>query len=184
MSLKNQRKRKGRKGLTQKQAAEILSLSHQRISQLVKAGKMKLLDDGSIDPHALKKPQKSTMVASQEPTSEAPAPELGPETEPGEEHNRWYWEDRLAEAKAKNAWLDYEQKAGELVQREIVEEYIFEVCRTVRDRLLAVPDRIAPLLAKSTSIRTCRDIAMREQRQALEELVMDMEQIVEKSRAS
>lgn len=63
------------------------------------------------------------------------------------------------------------QRAGRLVDRGEVERTSFEVARTVRDRILAVPDRVAPQLAAETDSARVRQMLERELRAALVSLV-------------
>lgn len=65
----------------------------------------------------------------------------------------------LAEAIcAKETWLarlrelEYEQKAGRLIELELAERAVFDLCRTQRDSWLAWPTKIAPFLAAELGV--------------------------------
>lgn len=48
---------------------------------------------------------------------------------------------------ARNAKLDYDERIGRLLDRDAVEKAAFESHRQIRDFMLAIPDRLAPILA-------------------------------------
>jgi phage terminase Nu1 subunit (DNA packaging protein) len=66
--------------------------------------------------------------------------------------------------------LELRKKAGTLVEVEGVRREAFRVARVTRDHLLAVPDRIAGLLATETDQHACHQIVLKEITQALESL--------------
>jgi phage terminase Nu1 subunit (DNA packaging protein) len=63
--------------------------------------------------------------------------------------------------------LANQQRSGRLVDRGEVERTAFEIARTVRDRILAVPDRVAPQLAAETDAARVRRLLETELRAAL-----------------
>ena len=71
---------------------------------------------------------------------------------------------------AKLARLDYEQKAGKLVNADKVRVESFQRARHLRDRVLGVSRRVAIVLADETDAHTIEQILDKEIRQALEEL--------------
>lgn len=76
--------------------------------------------------------------------------------------------DRLYSASLKK--LDYEKKAGLLVDRESYDAKNFDLARRTRDAILNVPDRIAAQLAAETSPVEIINVLMDELIKALEEL--------------
>ena len=74
---------------------------------------------------------------------------------------------------ARRERLQYERESGKLVELEAVQKHLFAVGRQIRDRLLAVADRVCPTIGDPNE-RVRIDAALRvEIRDALSELVMD-----------
>jgi hypothetical protein len=71
---------------------------------------------------------------------------------------------------AKLARLDYEQRSGKLFDADQVRRAIFEVNRSTRGRVLAIPNRVAAILAAiDDPAEMCR-MLVEEIRLACEEL--------------
>ncbi len=66
--------------------------------------------------------------------------------------------------------LEYEEKSGKLVDAETVKLAAFNKARAVRDTLLNIPDRIAPILAAEADEAAVNKILATEIRSALEDL--------------
>jgi hypothetical protein len=71
---------------------------------------------------------------------------------------------------ARLAKLEYEIRSGKLVSVEDVKQKAFNQARTVRDRLLNIPDRIVPLVTVETDPQKIELVLMAEIRDALTEL--------------
>ena len=71
--------------------------------------------------------------------------------------------------------LDFEERSGQLVRLAEVEHTVAVVCQTVRDHLLALPDRIAGSLAAETDATQVRGMLRREIWEALRELARSLE---------
>jgi len=69
---------------------------------------------------------------------------------------------------ARLAKLEYEEKSGELVRVADVKSAWFGISRLLRDRILALPDRLAPLLAPETNQKAIREMLDAELRAVLE----------------
>lgn len=67
--------------------------------------------------------------------------------------------------------LEYEEKSGETVKAKDVEKAAFDMARTLRDNILNVADRIAPLVTAETDQHKNNIIITDELRQALEDLI-------------
>lgn len=78
---------------------------------------------------------------------------------------------RLLRAQADRAELEARQRAGELVVALDVEREVGGAMRTVRDRVLVVPDRISPILVSATDAASVHAILTAELRLALEAAV-------------
>jgi hypothetical protein len=83
--------------------------------------------------------------------------------------NRSYWSARTSreEVEAENARLDLEERRGRLVDAEDVAAAQFEIARLVRDRMLAIPDRVGPILAAELDPHQVRELLSKEIRLAL-----------------
>lgn len=71
---------------------------------------------------------------------------------------------------AKLAELEYRQKVGELVEAALVEREQHRAARALRDRIRAIPDRMAAGLAAETDPHRCRLLLAGEIDQALAEV--------------
>ena len=66
--------------------------------------------------------------------------------------------------------LELGRKKGELIERAKVEKDAFRIGRTVRDALLALPDRLSGVLAAKSSQQKIHAVLTKEFRQCLEAL--------------
>ena len=71
---------------------------------------------------------------------------------------------------ARIARLDFEERNGKLVSVDQMKVEIFRKARQVRDRMLAIPGRVAARLAAETDARAIRKVLNKEIRKALEAL--------------
>lgn len=67
--------------------------------------------------------------------------------------------------------MEYEEKAGKLVDRATVERDVFASNRAVRDKLLLLPERLAPRLIGETNMHRFIDVARKEVIAVLQDLV-------------
>lgn len=74
---------------------------------------------------------------------------------------------------SKIAKVTYEERIGTLTVSADVKDAAFKAARTVRDRLLAIPRRLAPLLTAETDERTIEEMLREEITQALSSLVVE-----------
>jgi hypothetical protein len=80
--------------------------------------------------------------------------------------------------KALLAEIEYQIEIGALVRKADNDKAIFNFHRSIRDRLLNIPDRIAAVLAGETDRETVHGILTKELRQALTELAGEAEAVV------
>lgn len=64
--------------------------------------------------------------------------------------------------------LELAQKSGQLVEVTTAALYLANATKAVQNQLLSIPDKTAPLLAAVTDVRECRDLVLKEIREALE----------------
>lgn len=66
--------------------------------------------------------------------------------------------------------LELAQKSGQLIEVSGAALFLANASKAVTNQLLALPDKLAPLIAAVTDIRECRDMLLKEIKQALENL--------------
>ena len=64
--------------------------------------------------------------------------------------------------RAKMAKLEYEEKSGTLTEAAKVRQDAFKAGRIIRDELLAIPDRMADVLAAEDDPRKVRELLQEE----------------------
>lgn len=75
---------------------------------------------------------------------------------------------------ARRARLDYEEKAGNLVRVVEVRSEYFRIARAARDKILAVPGRLAAEMVACTDVKIAESRMDEALREALDELVADV----------
>ncbi len=156
--------------------------SRQYVSKLIATGVIRLVD-GKIDPeladHALAARREPARPARRSPAADlsAPAPRkpssLGEPTEfIGSDLPTLLLRARTKSEVEKGKLLELKAKveAGKFVDVDEVNTAAFNKARVVRDALLNIAARLAPLVAAESDERACFDLIDREIRQALEEL--------------
>jgi hypothetical protein len=78
---------------------------------------------------------------------------------------------------ARLAKLDYEERSGALVRTERVKVGWFNALRVVRDRILNLPDRLAPLLAAESDERRAREMLVVELRTVLADVAGEVSRL-------
>ena len=58
--------------------------------------------------------------------------------------------------------LEYEERSGKLVDVSKMEVDAFTAARVARDKLLAIPDRVAPILVGITDIHELKEVLRKE----------------------
>ena len=85
--------------------------------------------------------------------------------------------------RAKMAKLNYERLEGSLVYSKDVKEAAFESVRLLRDQLLNIPGRVAPIIAAEKDPKKTHEILDKEIRQCLESLAGDLKESEVKNEA-
>ncbi len=65
------------------------------------------------------------------------------------------------------ARLDYEERMGDLVRMSDIKKLAFNKSRTIRDRMLNIPERVAAMLAAESDTHRVHEILTTEIRKAL-----------------
>ena len=141
-------------GISIRAYARHRGVSHTAVEKAIAAGRISPLADGSIDA--------ATADAEWERNTFYPRGGGGSsqfaQARTVHEHYR-----------ARLARLDYEERIGQLVRVDEVREVAFNTYRQLRDRMLAIPDRIAAQLAAETDATRVHEILAGEIRNALGE---------------
>ena len=178
-------------GITQKELARRMGVTPQAVSKRVKAGRLTLLADGTLDPemaerewNATREPAPSQTATSKPPAATVPAAARSEpsgsqptttrsSTQPGATGT--YAQAKTADAlyKAKLRQIEFEHRSGTLVRSDDVEQHWYALAQAVRTRLMAIPQRLAAELAATDDIHRVRLRLDEEIRTALEELAQD-----------
>jgi len=152
----------GKQLLSQKEYADARGWSKQYVNQLIKKGRI-LLVDGQIDPEqadrALCRTRDPTRSAAfrSDGMGEAGNAASGPELDAARIHGSFAKARTVREHyRALKERLDYEQAAGSLVSKSEVEDEHFTLARMTRDRLLGGMHDIAGACASQFNIDEAR----------------------------
>ena len=137
--------------------AKLLDLSERRVQQLSREGVIPKATRGQYDLIGSVRGY-VRYLRDQAAKAQAGAPDYASERA------------RFLRARADLAEMEAEQKRGSLLAAEDVETAWIAVLARLRTRLLALPDRLAPLVHAETSPAGVRDVIRGAIREALEEL--------------
>jgi phage terminase Nu1 subunit (DNA packaging protein) len=137
--------------LSQADYARHRRVSRQYISRLAKAGVL-VMRGRKVDVAA------SDAVLDDRPDKVSQAATSGP-VEPGAQTTT-YAQAKLADMvfRAKLRRLEFETKSGKLIPADEVKVQWFKLARQIRDKLLAVPSKLAPQLAALSEVREVREL--------------------------
>ncbi len=140
-------------GISIRAYARHRGVSHTAVEKAIAAGRITTLADGSIDA--------ATADAEWERNTFYPHGGGSSQFTQARSVHEHY--------RARLAKLDYEERIGQLVRADEVREVAFNTYRQFRDRMLAIPDRIAAQLAAETYAAKVHEILAGEIRNALDE---------------
>jgi hypothetical protein len=129
------------------------------VTKALQEGRIHRMENGRIDPEEADRDWAAN-------TSQAKRREVAPAS---------YQEARaIREAlNARMTKLDYEERLGQLVPAAEAKKEAFEMGRIFRDRMLAIPGRVAASLAAETDVKRVEAKLASEIRRALEELAIE-----------
>lgn len=132
--------------------AEVLGVNESSIRRAEQNGRIVLERDadGNID----------VENARQQWNEVAKTPSTMPEPKPGISYQKSKANKELFEALLKK--LEYEEKSGKLVELSRMEVEAFTAARIARDRLLLIPDKVAPVLIGVTDIHEIKEVLRKE----------------------
>ncbi len=148
--------------MTQAQYARHRNKSPQYIGKLAKAGVLvmrgRLVDAVASDAVLDDKPAEKTAADSQQPPTS-------------------YAQAKLADMvfRAKLRRLEFETRQGKLIEAAIVKERWAAILVVLKERILAVPDKLAPELTALTDERQTRDALKREMNALLKAIHSDIQ---------
>ena len=147
--------------LTQAEYARRRGVSRQAVSKAVKKGRIPTVK-GKIDPSVADREFEAN--ADRQHTLKAASE--SPPAAPNYSSSRAIREAFMANL----ARLDYQKRTGALVSAEEVKTAAFNTARKARDLLLALPDRLAPVLAGLDDPLECHRVMTEEIRRVCDEL--------------
>ena len=168
--------------ITQSEYARRRGVSRQAVSLAVRDGRIPTTEGGKIDPRVADRQWRANTDEAKPRNSVSGHPRAGagrPEAEPENGHAKGpsYAQLRAVregyEARLKR--LEYEERMGRLVSREAVKAQWFKLARRANELLLALPDRLAPVLAPEMPQAEVHRILNAEIRGACEELSRETE---------
>lgn len=150
------------------------------VLKAIKSGRIEKEADGTIDPVKADADWERNTNQAQQRKETAPAPKAAsrvqaPATPPPSDApiggGPNYAQSRaIKEAyHARLAKLSYEEKSGALVRTDNVKIAWFNILRVMRDRLLNMPDRMAPILSAETEPKQVRELLDTELRLVLDD---------------
>lgn len=86
------------------------------------------------------------------------------------DHSKDYWKIQNERVKALKSKLELQQARGEVISIAKNEELLKQIAVTVKQSILAIPDRLAPQLVGESDVRKIRTVLGRELREALSSL--------------
>lgn len=165
-------------GISQADYARRKGVSRQAVHKRVRAGRLSVLPDGTLDPavadrewDATRQPDDSTeaapAAASPSPAAasvavdrpgSAEGPSDAPASLPAPAPRGTYAEAKTADVlyKARLRQLEFEIRTGKYVEVEKVSDRWFELARATRERMLAMPARLAAELASMSDMHAIR----------------------------
>ena len=178
-------------GLSIRAYAQHRGVSHTAVAKAIKAGRISVEPDGTIDPAKADAqwarntlPSQNLNTGAAKPAAKVATPpvstpvatvssrELPPPLETGRISAPDYQTSRaIREAyAARLAKLEYEERTAKLISSDEVEMRTFNLARRLRDRMQTLPRRLAAALAAEQDPRVIEQRLDDEIRQALEEL--------------
>lgn len=146
-------------------------VSHVAVLKAIKSGRIEKDADGTIDVvKADAAWKKNTSQAQKRKTEKDVAPATERPVDPPIVNSGPSFAQSRAIREAYNARLaklSYEEKSGSLVKIDMVKVAWFNTLRVLRDRVLNMPDRMAPILSAETDPKVIRELLDKELRQVL-----------------
>ena len=135
--------------------AKYRGVSDAAVRRAIDDGRITTMPDGQIDPEIADKQWEANTDDKYRPKGNISA---SPDS--GISYQKSRANKELFEALLKK--LEYEERSGKLVEIAKMEVDAFTAARVARDKLLAIPDRLAPTLVGVTDIHELKEILRKE----------------------
>lgn len=156
-------------GLSKSAYARHRGCSEGAVRKALRDGRIRPLPDGTIDPVEADAMWAANTAGHPTPTTTAARDKrTEPPAKPADYNEA---RARKEQANAELAELKVAELRGDLVRRDAVAKALFESARAVRDRLLSLPQRLAPVVLAETDQRSVEILLGDEIRRALLDLV-------------
>ncbi len=138
--------------MNQREYAQHRGISRQAVGQAIRAGRI-TAENGRIDPEQADREwaQRSRVRPHTGANGEPPANDPSVSDEDGDEIDYFAERARRERAEASLAEIKLAEAQGRMIDAEIVRKEIAAIAGTVREAMLLLPDRLAPLLEKRQS---------------------------------
>jgi pyruvate/2-oxoglutarate dehydrogenase complex dihydrolipoamide acyltransferase (E2) component len=163
--------------LSQRAYARHRGVTLRAVQKAVRSGRIQLTEDGKIDPAQADAewerntgPRPHPVIAPSSPSPvRRPAPAEAPRSELGVTGGLDYARARAVHEhyKARKAKLEYEEKLRKLIDSDEVAVAAFNRFRGFRDRMMNIPDQLAPVLAAESDPRRIHEMLATAIRKAL-----------------
>src|SRR6185437_15714682 len=131
--------------MSQAQYARSRGVSRTAVEKQVRSGVIPLAPNGKIDAEAADRARAENLDPSR--GGKQPTPADAPEQPPSNKPPGYATSRAIREAyNAENARLQYEDRGGMLTPTKDVADAQFAIARIVRDRIQALPRRLAPMI--------------------------------------
>ena len=174
-------------GLSVRAYAQHRGVSHTAVAKAIKAGRISVEPDGTIDPAKADAqwarntlPSQSLNIGAKKPaakveTGGVSTPVSTPPLETRDAVPDYQTSRAIREAyAARLAKLEFDERTGKLISKDEVDIKYFQLARQLRDRMLQIPRKVAPeivaLVVADPDVRGVTELLEVAIREALEEL--------------
>lgn len=162
--------------VSQKDFARLVGVSPPAVSKWIRQGKLTLGTDGLLDPREAARQlaantDPSKLRARLERVAAAGAPADAGEGEAADRANFLNARARREQFAARAAEIDLAIKEGSVVARVDVDRQSFELARQAQQQLLAIPDRMAPVLAAESDQHRIHTLLTTEIHRAMNDII-------------
>lgn len=149
------------------ECAELLGITKQRITQLVKSGKLVFGKDGKISAEDAK--------AQYNKTKERVTPNTVIDTP--EDESLTYFKTQTEKFRSKIEEINFRIKSGELLEKEDVKQDAYAIGLKLKNSLLSIPERISSNLAVESNPAKIREVLINEINYVLGQIADDLQKV-------
>lgn len=155
--------------LNKKECGELLKISKQRISQLVKSGALVFEADGKIN--------KDDAIYQFNNTKSRATSKSNQFNTVVEDDSLTYWKTQTEKFKSQITEIDLKKSQGELLEAHDVKENARVLGKKLQDGLLAIPERISSILAVESDPLKIRQLILTEIKETLNQICNDLSKV-------